>query len=152
MAYDLFRRKQIPRNIALHATLTTSDVVNAPTPASDADKAYLAKLAVTKINAEAGNKKAIKDWKLAKQNIAKLVMKAKRGDKGAQHTVAIIRESGLFQGMTVMSVSGNDGFNPQELKFIAMITNLKMKAAQGNPRAVKLAQAVGLPIEGPAKL
>ena len=152
MAYDLARRKHIRRNIALSSSLTTNDVVSDPTVTTDEDKAYLAQLAVIKMNADAGNAKAKKDWLAAQKNIAKIVAKAKKGDKAAQHTVAVIRESGLFQGVAAMDVSGSDDFSPQEKKLIAAMTNLRVKAAKGNPAAIRLCQAIGLEFEGISKL
>jgi hypothetical protein len=142
VAYDLLRRKRIPLNIALSSSLTTDGVTDEPIPTTDADRSYLASLAVMKMNAEAGNKKAKADWKVALQGIAKIQKRARKGDKNAQRTLAVIRESGLFQGVAAMSVSGADPISSRERKLLAMLANLKLRALQGNPQAKQLTAAI----------
>lgn len=140
MAYDLLRRKWIPKNFAL----TSSDVTTRdPTPATDAEKAYLARLAVLKMNADAGNKAAKKAWKNEKVNLARVSLKAKKGNEKAKHLLAVVQESGLFSGVQALDVSGADtALTPQTRSLLALLGKVKVQAMRGDPRAIGLVSAI----------
>ena len=73
MAYDLLLRKRTrtnwsrhsycgPRGVLLLAS-ATYEFAPDPTPATDEEKQFVARLAVLKMAADAGNKKSAKEWK-----------------------------------------------------------------------------------------
>jgi hypothetical protein len=156
VAYDLFFRTVVPKNIALLSSVVDTRALSAdPTPTTESDKQYLAQLAVVKMQADGGNKKALKDWKAALNRKAqkdwKAVLKkisdmranSKKGDKAAARTLAVLKESGLFEGVSAMTVSGNDGrLSHKASKLLTMIVRVRDRANQGDPRAVSLIEAI----------
>lgn len=163
MAYDLFFKTVVPKNIALLSSIVdTRELSPDPTPTTDADKEYLSQLAVLKMNADAGNKKAQKDWKAALKKISDMRAKAKKGDQNAARTLAVLQESGLFEGVTAMDVSGDyyqpdysapRPFYPQNgllqrrlshraRHMLSMLTKVKARADQGDQRAINLIATV----------
>lgn len=140
MAYDLFFRKLTSKNFALRSFDVSTRDYTAPT---DAEKTYLAKLAVMKMNADAGNKKAKKAWKLALGDLNKLSQLAKKGDKKSSHLLAVVKESGLFSGVKALDVSGADtALTPKAQSLLLLLGKIKTKAAQGDPRALGLVSAI----------
>ena len=140
MAYDFFYRKWVPKNIALTSLDVSTKDAAAP---SDSEKAYLAKLAVIKMNAQAGNKKAKKAWKRAMGELRKLTFMAKRGDPKAQHALQVIRESGLFSGVSALEVSGTSvQLSPKGKSLVVLLGKVKDKAVAGDDRAITLVSAI----------
>lgn len=141
MAYDLFFRKWTPKNFAL----TSLDVsTRASTVATDDEKAYLARLAVMKMNADAGNKKAKKAWKKSLNDLGRVSTLAKKGDPKAKHLLAVVQESGLFSGVKALDVSGADtaGLTAKARSLLLLLGKVKTKALQGDPRAVGLVASI----------
>ena len=140
MAYDFFYRKWVPKNIALTSLDVSTSATTAP---SNAEKTYLARLAVLKMNADAGNKKAKKAWKSALKDLKKLLAAARNGNPKALHTLAVIRESGLFSGVNTLTISGADNeLSPKGRSLVSLLGKVKNKALQGDPRAISLVAAV----------
>ena len=116
MAYDLFFRKQTAsnwsrRSYASPATgspflLASYTFSPDSTPTTDAEKQFLAKLAVIKMLTNNGDKKALKRWRRAVANIMVAKRRADQGDVRAQRLVKILNESGIFAGVQSMSVTG----------------------------------------------
>jgi hypothetical protein len=116
VAYDLLLRKQTrtnwsrrsycgPRGILLLAS-ETYEFAPDPTPATDEEKQFIAKLAVLKMAADAGNKKSAKEWKATLAKLEQVKKKAAAGDEKSKHLVVVLKESGIFDGVQAMSVTG----------------------------------------------
>lgn len=102
MAYDLLFRRQTPRNWSLHSYLAEYVFAPDPTPTTPEEQQLIARLAVLKMGADAGNKKDAKRWRAA---MAKLVLekkKAARGDEKAKRLMKVLEESGIFSGVRTL--------------------------------------------------
>jgi hypothetical protein len=140
VAYDFFYRKWVPKNIALSSIDVSTSDTTAPT---DLEKSYLAKLAVMKMNAEAGDKKSQKAWRGAMGDLRKLVVLAKKGDPKSKHMLQVVRESGLFSGVKAMSVSGAETvLSRNGNKLVVLLGKVKDKAVSGDMRAIRLVSAI----------
>ena len=104
MAYDLFLGI-IPKSWARGAPAaqtqpTASEPAVICTPE---EKAKLEKLALIKMRAESGDKKAQKQWKAMLSGIPPLKAKAKQGDPKARRTLLILRQGGFLQRAQVFA-------------------------------------------------
>jgi len=148
VAYDLLLRKRTKANWSRRTSygsrglflLAEYEFAPDPTPATDEEKQFIAKLAVLKMSADAGKKKAAKEWKatLAKLNLVK--KKAAAGDEKSKHLVVVLKESGIFDGVQAMTVTGDDAsFNSQPLvDYLQHKTDETIRLAkQGDPEALK---------------
>ncbi len=122
MAYDLLTRRQTSTNWSRHSYLgprarlrsgrmlflASYEFAPDPTPTTDEERQFIAKLAVLKMNADGGNKKAAKEWKATMAKVAAAKKKADSGDPKAKRLMTVLNESGLFDGVQSMSVTGND--------------------------------------------
>jgi hypothetical protein len=138
MAYDLLRRKEVPGDYSITSSIDVS--ISDPTSTSADEKTFIARLAVLKMNAEGGGKNAKKAWKAALANLVKLQKRAKKGDPKASHLIIVLRESGLFENVKAMKVSGNDvaQLSPKARKLVSLLGQVKTKALQGDARALNL--------------
>ena len=124
MAYDLLLRKRTTANWSRCPSLgfrglfllTEYEFAPDPTPATDEEKQFIAKLAVLKMSADAGNKKAAKEWKATLAKLDLVRKKAAQGDEKSKHLVVVLKESGIFDGVQAMSVTGDDATNDNELE------------------------------------
>lgn len=148
MAYDLLWGMWVPMNIALSSSLEPSIDVSTreATPTSDADKAYIAQLAVLKMNADAGSKKAKKEWQKALANLLQVQKKAKKGDLRSAHLLTVVRESGLFSDVKAMDITGAmvdpSILTPRAKGLLATLSQVKAKALRGDSRAMNLVSAI----------
>jgi hypothetical protein len=140
VAYDFFYHKQVPKNIALSSSIDVS--TSEPTPTTSEDNAYIARLAVLKMQADSGDKSAKKSWKKELGNLTKIQQKARKGDPHAAHLITVVRESGLFSDVKAMEVSQNRNLTPQAQKLVALLGQLKAKAVSGDPRALNLVATI----------
>lgn len=108
MAYDLLFRRQTPRNWSLHSYLCDYSFAPDPTPTTQAEQALIARLAVLKMGASAGNKRDAKKWRAAMAKIVLEEKKAARGDARAMRLMKILKESGLFSGVATLDIAGID--------------------------------------------
>ena len=116
MAYDLLLRKRTTANWSRRPSLgfrglfllTEYEFAPDPTPATDEEKQFIAKLAVLKMSADAGNKKAAKEWKATLAKLDLVRKKAAQGDEKSKHLVVVLKESGIFDGVQAMSVTGDE--------------------------------------------
>jgi len=150
VAYDLLFRKRTrtnwsrhsycgPRGILLLAS-TTYEFAPDPTPTTDEEKQFIAKLAVLKMSADAGNKKASKEWKATLTKLEAVKKKAAKGDEKSKHLVVVLQESGIFDGVQAMSVTGDDKpFDPAPLEKLLKerMAKIELLAKQGDPAAIK---------------
>jgi hypothetical protein len=140
VAYDLLFRKQVKKNFALSSIDVSTSEATVPT---DAEKSYLANLAVLKMDADAGNKKAKKAWSKALGDLSKLRRLAQKGDPKAAHLLTVVRESGLFEGVAAMDVSGAEpALTPKAEKLLTLLGKVKSKALDGDARALALVGAI----------
>jgi hypothetical protein len=102
VAYDLLFHRQVPGNWAIK--LVDYEFAPEPTLATPEEQAFVAKLAVIKMAADAGNKKKLKEWRATQAKLALVRKRAAAGDETAKHLVAVLNESGLFAG-AVQSMS-----------------------------------------------
>jgi hypothetical protein len=111
MAYDILLRRRTHTNWSMHslyspAFASCGDFAPDPIATTPEEQQYLAKLAVLKMSADAGNAGAQKEWKAAMTAVQALRKKAAKGDEKASRTVAILKESGIFSGVQTMSLGG----------------------------------------------
>jgi len=114
VAYDLLLRRQTSRNWsrrsycgpAARGTLLLAEYVFAPdpTPTTQKEQQFLAKLAVLKMQVDRGDKAALKRWRAFAVKIARTKKMADRGDPRAKRVITVLNESGLFAGVQSMSV------------------------------------------------
>lgn len=114
MAYDLLFRRQTGRNWSRHSyfgpaalgTLLLVDYEFAPdpTPTTAEEQGLIAKLAVLKMQVNAGDKKALGKWRKIVAFVARAKKKAARGDAKSQRFITVLNESGLFAGVQAMNV------------------------------------------------
>jgi hypothetical protein len=143
MAYDLWYRRQIGKDISLHLRKPIPET-GSPTDSlrlSDDEKGFVAKLSVVKISAEGGNKRAIADWKGVLRSIAQQERKAKQGDAKAKRFVAVVKESGLAGPKTLAMSMGAD-IPPKGKALVAMLANLKQQARKGDGAAQATLKAI----------
>ena len=159
MAYDLFFRRRTPRNWSMHsyygprglgsktlgsktlrAIVLRGEFLPDPTPTTPEEQQMLARLAVLRMSADAGSASGKKEWQKAMAKLLLVRKKAERGDEKSNHTMTILRESGIFNGVQSMSVTGEDApLNPQPLIDYVRKKHEETKqlAAQGDPDAIK---------------
>ena len=111
MAYDLLFRKQVPGNWAMQ--LVDYEFAPDPTAATPEEQAFVAKLAVIKMAADAGNKKKLKEWRATQAKLALVKKRAAAGDEKAKHLCDVLNESGLFAG-SVQAMSNTSGTTRQK--------------------------------------
>lgn len=114
VAYDLLFRKQTRHNWSMHSyagptargTFFLAEYIFAPEPERPTPKEaeLLAHLAVLKLKVDAGDKKALKEWRSSMKKVLEAKKRADRGDPVAQHLVKVLNESGLFAGVQRMEV------------------------------------------------
>jgi len=114
VAYDILFRRQTKRNWSRRSycgptargSFLLAEYVFAPEPTqtTDAEKQFLAKLAVLKMKTNNGDKKARLKWRAAVAKIVEARKLADRGDPRAKRLVTIVNESGIFAGVQSMSV------------------------------------------------
>ena len=114
MAYDLLFRRQTSRNWSRRSylgpaargtlLLASYEFAPDPTPTTPEEQGLIAKLAVLKMQVDAGDKKALVKWRKISTYIAKAKMKAAKGDAKAKRFITVLNESGLFAGVQSMSV------------------------------------------------
>ena len=114
MAYDLLLRKQTRHNWSGAATRARLPAGRSSSPStssrpSPSDRRrrraeLLAHLAVLKLKVDAGDKKALKEWRSSMKKVLDAKKRADRGDPVAQHLVKVLNESGLFAGVQRMEV------------------------------------------------
>jgi hypothetical protein len=112
MAYDLLTRRQTPANWTRYSrrrprsrgTIFLVEYTFAPEPlaTTDAEKALVARLAVLKMRADAGDKKALRQWRENLKAVLEAKRRAARGDPRARRLVQVLSESGLFDGVQKM--------------------------------------------------
>jgi hypothetical protein len=115
MAYDILLRRRTHTNWSMHSIVNptfASGYEFAPDPIATTpdEQQYLAKLAVLKMSADAGNAGAQKEWRAAMANVQALRKKASAGDEKASRTVAILKESGIFSGVATMTLGNDRGY------------------------------------------
>ena len=114
MAYDLLFRRQTARNWSRRSylgpaargtlLLASYEFAPEPTPTTTEEQALIAKLAVLKMQVDAGDKKALGKWRKMVAFIAKAKKKAAQGDEKSKRFITVLNESGLFAGVQSMSV------------------------------------------------
>lgn len=104
MAFDLFLGI-IPKSWARGAPIAqTQPVTNEPTViCTPEEQTKLEKIALIRMRAESGDKKAQKQWKAMLAGIPSLRTKAKRGDPKAKRTLLILSQGGFFQRAQVFT-------------------------------------------------
>jgi hypothetical protein len=146
MAYDILLRRRTHTNWSMHSIINptfASGYEFAPDPIATTpeEQQYLAKLAVLKMSADAGNAGAQKEWRAAMATVAALRKKAAKGDEKATRTVAVLKESGIFSGVATMSLGSDPTYfsrlardcrkNP---RLAAAVTKLHGLALRQKPR------------------
>ena len=113
MAFDLFLGI-IPKSWARGTPIAqTQPVVDEPTVAcTPEEQTKLEKLALIKMKAESGDKKAQKQWKTMLAGIPSLKAKAKRGDPKAKRTLLILSQGGFLQRAQVFADLSGDTAAP----------------------------------------
>ena len=114
MAYDLLFRRQTPRNWSRRSylgpaargtlLLASYEFAPDPTPTTPEEQGFIAKLAVLKMQVDAGDKKALGKWRKMVVYIDKEKKKASQGNAKAKRLITVLNESGLFDGVQAMSV------------------------------------------------
>jgi hypothetical protein len=107
MAYDILLRRPIRRSYARKPTVqiksTESLVLTEP------EKAMLARIALCRAQAQAGDKGAQKTWKKTVKQIVATRRKAARGDVQAQRQIAVLVQSGMFPSKKKLAPKGAPG-------------------------------------------
>lgn len=90
--------------------------------------------------ADAGNKKSAKEWKSSLAKLELVKKKAEQGDEKSKHLIVVLKESGIFDGVQAMSITGTDAaFDTRPLvEYLhKKYEETKQLAAQGDPKAIK---------------
>ena len=164
MAYDLLTRRQTRTNWSRHSYLgprarlrsgrmlflATYEFAPDPTPTTDEERQFIAKLAVLKMNADGGNKKAAKEWKATMAKVAAAKKRADSGDPKAKRLMTVLNESGLFDGVQSMSVTGGDEFStvPPEYRDAYKHTNSLARAYVHEDKKAQAAESKWLTDQG----
>ena len=114
MAYYLLLRRQTSKNWSRRSycgpaargtlLLASYEFAPDPVPTTPAEQHFLSQLAVLKMRTDAGDKRALKQWRSAAAKIVKTRKLAERGDPRAKRLITVLNESGLFAGVQSMSV------------------------------------------------
>jgi len=110
MAYDLLLRRRIRRSYARKPTVTVRSTDSLVL--TEPEKAWLARIALCRAQAQAGDKRAAKDWKKTVKQIVATRRKAARGDVKAQRTVAVLVQSGMFPSSKKLAPKGTRVLKP----------------------------------------
>jgi hypothetical protein len=78
---------------------------------SSKEKLELERLAIVKMRAESGDKKAKIQWKRMSDKIASLKTKAKAGDPKAKRSLLMLKQNGFFQPIQKFAMSGDNMFD-----------------------------------------
>jgi hypothetical protein len=132
MAYDLLFGKN-SRNWSreLASPVVMTDEVSVIF--TEAEKDRLSKITILKMKSEAGDKTAKKQMILMIKDVAKLKAKAKKGDAAAKRALLVLRESGLFNGVQKMDMSGSVSPNDEKIRVLIALRKLKEK----NPKTAE---------------
>jgi len=112
MAYDLLSRRQTPANWTRYSrrgprfcgTILLAEYTFAPdpVPTTPAENELIAHLAVLKMRVDAGDKKALPEWRKSMKAVLVAKKRASLGDPKAKRLMQVLSESGLFAGVQKM--------------------------------------------------
>jgi hypothetical protein len=122
-----------------------------PLPTTDEEKQVIARLAVLKMKVDAGDKKALKEWRIAGKKIIDAKKKADLGDVKAKRLMQVLSESGIFDGVQPMTITAGDdssigrfhGSAPGHYN-IKKVEALRNQARKGNKNAQQILRSHNL--------
>lgn len=128
-------RDAVPKTFMTVAVIQTSITDETDFKLTPAEMTMLADLSAAQIKARAGNRQARKKLAKLSQEIAKLRVRASRGDENARRALRVFEESGVFRGTQTFAL-GESEREISNLQYRACVLKQARKSAQVSGRSV----------------